>query len=535
MDQGSCLGHVPCDEEDICFVRAHAALDVRTWIAFWVWVRSCVKDELDKWYSLWSLIYKLYLHVPGFWKMPVSVCLLGLQDTTRDRTPELSNLHPSSTCISQHFPACCTCIHTVATPPRSHLAAVSWQWQRIWWRPWWSSWPINQMCLAIGSVCSVPLTWQPDSLSVYWLFIASCCDRESKEKDSVWTCIPCYEILFCLGFYPRSKLLRALPIFRGTWWHGLQSPFLPPNIEGLAEAVCIVPLKQLVGCWRWLNEISCPTSCSDPPNEAKSCQGSEWVGDESQKSYCWLLVCFSMFLTKRFSDTRRVSLQVAQRDVWIQQEARDGSGARRKADHLSDFKPCWSLIQCQTSLELYLILRQNRSPAGTTVIEVSGIPRTSAHCAQCSSGLHHWSCPNHPKNAQGPAHSHHSPGNTNTKDMGWSLVFGDSQGRSALYNAPGSSCDFTWQEDAEEVKPPKDEHLMHRSGGPSGRPRPASAPARRIAGRDDRKGLSACLVFCGCRVLDFMPRPFDEFWNVIQGFTWFQCKICSHQLWHIWA
>ena len=36
MDQGSCLRHVPCDEEDICFVRAHAALDVRTWIAFWV-------------------------------------------------------------------------------------------------------------------------------------------------------------------------------------------------------------------------------------------------------------------------------------------------------------------------------------------------------------------------------------------------------------------------------------------------------------------------------------------------------------------
>lgn len=208
MDQGSCLGHAPCDEEDICFVRAHAALDVRTWIAFWVWVRSCFKDELDKWYILWSLIYKLYLHVPGFWKIPVSVCLLSLQDTTRDRTPELSNLHPLSKYISQHFPACCTCIHTVAKPPRSHLAAVSWQWQRIWWRPWWSSWPTNQMCLAIGSVCLVPLTWQPDSLSVYWLFIASCCDRESKEKDSVWTCIPCYEILlFVSSEYIVSWLL----------------------------------------------------------------------------------------------------------------------------------------------------------------------------------------------------------------------------------------------------------------------------------------------------------------------------------------
>ena len=87
----------------------------------------------------------------------------------------------------------------------------------------------------------------------------------------------------------------------------------------------------------------------------------------------------------------------------------------------------------------------------------------SKGCVNPARGLHHWSCPNHPKNAQGPAHSHHSPGNTNSK------------------------------EDAEPVKPPKDEHLMHRSGGPSGRPRPASAPARRIAGRDDRASLEKAM------------------------------------------
>lgn len=111
---------MPCDEEDICFVRAHAALDVRTWIAFWVWVRSCVKDELDKWYILWSLIYKLYLHVPGFWKIPVSVCLLGLQDTTRDRTPELSNLHPLK---HMHIPAFPSMLHMY--PHRCQTSQIS--------------------------------------------------------------------------------------------------------------------------------------------------------------------------------------------------------------------------------------------------------------------------------------------------------------------------------------------------------------------------------------------------------------------------
>ena len=35
-----------------------------------------------------------------------------------------------------------------------------------------------------------------------------------------------------------------------------------------------------------------------------------------------------------------------------------GSGAQRMADHFSDLRPCWSLSQCQTSLELYHILRQ---------------------------------------------------------------------------------------------------------------------------------------------------------------------------------
>ena len=101
-------------------------------------------------------------------------------------------------------------------------------------------------------------------------------------------------------------------------------------------------------------------------------------------------------------------------------------------------------------------------------------------------------------------------------------VFGDSQGRSALYNAPGSSCDFTWQEDAEQVKPPKDEHLMHRSGGPSGRPRPASAPARRIAGRDDRKGLSACLVFVDVEfwiLCHVHLMSFEMLFKVLHGFS----------------
>ena len=93
---------------------------------------------------------------------------------------------------------------------------------------------------------------------------------------------------------------------------------------------------------------------------------------------------------------------------------------------------------------------------------------------------------------------------------------------SALYNAPGSSCDFTWQEDAEPVKPPKDEHLMHRSGGPSGRPRPASAPARRIAGRDDRKGLSACLVLWMWSFGFFFHvhlMSFEMLFKVLHGFS----------------
>ena len=30
--------------------------------------------------------------------------------------------------------------------------------------------------------------------------------------------------------------------------------------------------------------------------------------------------------------------------------------------------------------------------------------------------------------------------------------------------------------------------------------------------------------FCGCGVLDFMPRPFDKFWNVTQGFTCFSAR-----------
>ena len=90
-------------------------------------------------------------------------------------------------CISQHW-------HTYPHRWLPNLAALTWPLCSI-------------MAMAKNLMTAMVefLTANESDVPCYWfsmfshfdmtfsLLIASCCDRESKEKDFVWTCIPCYE------------------------------------------------------------------------------------------------------------------------------------------------------------------------------------------------------------------------------------------------------------------------------------------------------------------------------------------------------